>query len=253
MRQIVPPTQCPACSSVLVWINDQLFCQSSTCSATSSKKIEHFAKTLRIKGLGPATIQKLGLSNYHDIYSFTQEQMSSLLDSDKLGAKLQAEINNSKTCDLTVLLPAFSIPLIGSSASQKLAKQISYISEITPEICREAGLGPKAASSLCEWLVDNFNSQRYYELPFSFKFKKPKQVSIISKGTVCISGKLSSYPTKAAAQKVLEENGYVVKTSITKDVTILINESGIQSAKTKQADEKGITIIENIKSFIEEI
>ena len=40
---------------------------------------------------------------------------------------------------------------------------------------------------------------------------------------------------------------------VTKDVTILINESGIQSSKTKQADEKGITIIENIKSFIEEI
>ncbi len=252
MRQIVPPTNCPACSSVLVWINDQLFCQDFTCSATSSKKIEHFAKTLRIKGLGPATVEKLGLTDYHDIYSLTQEQMSFLLDSDKISAKLQAEINYSKTSDLTVLLPAFSIPLIGSSATNKLAKHISSINEITPEICTEAGLGPKAASSLCEWLVDTFQAHRYYELPFSFKFKTPKQVSIISKGTVCISGKLSSYPTKAAAQKVLEENGYVVKTSITKDVTILINESGIQSSKTKQADEKGITIIENLKAFIEE-
>jgi NAD-dependent DNA ligase len=101
--------------------------------------------------------------------------------------------------------------------------------------------------------VNSFHFEGYYKLPFSFQFKKAKQVNIISKGTVCISGKLSSYPTKAAAQKVLEENGYVVKTSITKDVTILFNESGIASSKTKQANEKGITIIENIKAFIEEI
>ena len=254
MREIVPPTNCPACSSILVWINDQLFCKQSDCSAQSTKKIEHFAKTLKIKGLGPATIEKLGLSDYHDIFSLTQEEISFLLDSEKLGAKLHAEIQNCTTAsDLTSLLPAFSIPLIGSSASNKLAKQISSINEITPEICTKAGLGPKAASSLCDWLNDSFYTHGYYKLPFSFEFKKAKQVNIISKGTVCISGKLSSYPTKAAAQKVLEENGYVVKTSITKDVTILFNESGIASSKTKQANEKGITIIENIKAFIEEI
>jgi len=254
LREIVPPTNCPACSSILVWINDQLFCKQSDCSAQSTKKIEHFAKTLKIKGLGPATIEKLGLSDYHDIFSLTQEEISFLLDSEKLGSKLHAEIQNCTTAsDLTSLLPAFSIPLIGSSASNKLAKQISSINEITPEICTKAGLGPKAASSLCDWLVNSFHFEGYYKLPFSFQFKKAKQVNIISKGTVCISGKLSSYPTKAAAQKVLEENGYVVKTSITKDVTILFNESGIASSKTKQANEKGITIIENIKAFIEEI
>ena len=255
MREIVPPTNCPACSSILVWINDQLFCKQSDCSAQSTKKIEHFAKTLKIKGLGPATIEKLGLSDYHDIFSLTQEEISFLLDSEKLGAKLHAEIQNCTTAsDLTSLLPAFSIPLIGSSASNKLAQHISSIYEITPEICIEAGLGPKAASNLYDWLVGTFIDHGYNELPFSFTCKKQAKVSLDdTKGTVCISGKLKSYPTKAAAQKVLEENGYVVKTSITKDVTILFNESGIASSKTKQANEKGITIIENIKAFIEEI
>jgi len=79
LREIVPPTNCPACSSILVWINDQLFCKQSDCSAQSTKKIEHFAKTLKIKGLGPATIEKLGLSDYHDIFSLTQEEISFLL------------------------------------------------------------------------------------------------------------------------------------------------------------------------------
>ena len=43
-----------------------------------------------------------------------------------------------------------------------------------------------------------------------------------------------------------------VKDNLTKDVTILVNESGIASAKTKKAETMGITIINNIKDILEE-
>ena len=76
------------------------------------------------------------------------------------------------------------------------------IFEITPEICTEAGLGPKAASNLVDWLVNEFHANEYYNLPFSYTCKKERLVNN-TKGTVCISGKLKSYPTKAAAQQVL--------------------------------------------------
>ena len=253
LRQIVPPTNCPACSSVLEFVNDQLFCKNNECPAQSFKKLEHFAKTLKIKGLGPASIAKLGLEDYHDIYSLSQEEISFLLDSEKLGTKLHAEIEKSKSVDLITLLPAFSIPLIGTSASNKLAKHISSLSEITPEICTEAGLGQKAASNLIDWLVNSFHANEYYNLPFSFTCKKQAKVSQTdTKGTVCITGKLKSYPTKAAAQQVLEKYGFVVKDNLTKDVTILLNESGIESSKTKKAETMGITIINNIKDILEE-
>ena len=57
-------------------------------------------------------------------------------------------------------------------------------------------------------------------------------------------------PAKAIAKTLLEKNGYLVKSSLTKAVTILINESGIESAKTKTARDKGITIITNLKDLI---
>jgi len=252
MTQIIPPISCPACNSKLELVKDQLFCRNRLCPAQSAKRIEHFAKTLKIKGLGPSTIEKLGLEDYHDIYSLTQEEISDLLDSEKLGTKLFLEIEKSKSNDLTVLLPAFSIPLIGSSATQKLVKHISYIHEITPEICNVAGLGQKAASNLIDWLVNTFHQEKYYELPFSFACEKKGVREVITKGTVCISGKLKSYPTKAAAKQILEENGYAVKDNLTKDVTILVNESGIGSAKTKKAETMGIEIITNLKSLLEE-
>lgn len=253
MTKILPPTNCPSCDSILEFVNDQLFCQNNSCSAKSAKRLEHFAKTLKIRGLGPSTIDRLGLEDYHDIYTLTQEEISTLLDSEKLGTKLHNEIQKSKSVDLITLLPAFSIPLIGSSASNKLAKHISSLSEITPEICIEAGLGPKAASNLIDWLVNTFHFEEYYNLPFSFTCKKQIQVSPTdTKGTVCITGKLKSYPTKAAAQQVLEKYGFAVKDNLTKDVTLVLNESGIESAKTNKAKQMGITIYSNIKTLLED-
>tara|TARA_B100001093_G_scaffold491571_1_gene531747 strand:- start:395 stop:1159 length:765 start_codon:yes stop_codon:yes gene_type:complete len=253
MQEIIIPTHCPACNTVLEIVNDQLFCRNNNCLAQSSKKVEHFAKTLKIKGLGKATIERLDIQDYHELYSFDESELIELLDSEKLGTKLFAEIENSKSADLTTLLPAFSIPLIGRSASNKLTKKVSNISEITYTKCIDCGLGPKAASNLIDWLVNEFHANEYYDLPFSFSCEIPVVDYIIrKKGVVCITGKLKSYPTKAAAEKVLQKYGYETKASLTKNVTILVNESGIESAKTNKAQEMGIKIYNNIKQLIEE-
>ena len=68
MRTIVVPNVCPCCGHTLEWSNQLLYCYNPDCEAQSSKKIEHFAKTLKIKGLGPATIKSLLLESVSDIY-----------------------------------------------------------------------------------------------------------------------------------------------------------------------------------------
>ena len=45
-------------------------------------------------------------------------------------------------------------------------------------------------------------------------------------------------------------NGIGMKSSLTKDVNFLVNESGVESAKTRTAQERGITIITNLKDLI---
>ena len=69
---------------------------------------------------------------------------------------------------------------------------------------------------------------------------------------VCISGKLKSFGTKAQATEALEQHGYTVKSSVTKDVTILVNESGIESQKTIKARKDGLMIVENLIEFLGE-
>jgi DNA ligase (NAD+) len=250
MTIIEAPTNCPSCSSVLEEVNYLLFCRNPVCGSKVLKLIEHFAKTLKIKGLGPATIAKLDIVSLVELYSLSLEEVTEAIGSSRLAAKLVDELERSKKAPLNVLLPAFSIPLIGKTAAEKLSKVCIDIEEIDYELCREAGLGEKSAKSLCDWLIYIFHDVSM--LPFSFKFEKPQATSA-THGVVCISGKLTSYPNKAEAQKVLKELGYSVKTSLTKDVTILINESGVESAKTKKARASGIQIITNLYNFIGEI
>ena len=241
MTKIEAPTVCPGCNSVLEEVNYLLYCRNASCSVKVSKLVEHFASTLKIKGLGPAAIKKLDIHSLEKIYELSMEDMCDALGSVKLGEKLYKEVLNSRNAPLNVLLPAFSIPLIGKSASEKLSKVCEDIEEIDHELCRTAGLGNKASINMCKWLNEEFYQVSL--LPFSFKFINNTPAS---KGIVCITGKLVSYKTKAAANAVLLSLGYGVKTSLTKDVTILVNESGVESTKTKKARDSGIQIITNL-------
>ena len=247
MQAIKPPIFCPSCGSTLEWSNDLLYCRSDSCASKVQKRIEHFVKTLKIKGLGPVAISKLGLSSISDIYVLTQVEIATALSSERLAEKLVAEIENSTKAPLNLLLPAFSISLVGKSASEKLSKTCKTITDIRDETCRSAGLGPKATENLLDWLDTDFPLLE--DLPFSFKFIQRTQPASVL-GIVCITGKLKSYKTKAEATEALRKSGYEVKSSLTKAVTILVNESGIESAKTKRARDTGITIVTNLQDFI---
>ena len=250
MEKIQAPTNCPSCGSLLEWSNDLLYCKSTYCFEKQYKRIEHFAKTLKIKGLGPSSIEKLGLRDIDEIYCIDEEEIAETLSSEKIAQKLYSEIENSKSAPLNLVLAGFSIPLIGKTATAKLATVCSHITDISEATCAKAGLGPKATENLMHWIRHDFLAFYDGRLPFDFKFVQSSSTSI--NGVVCISGKLNSFKTKAEATKALESQGYEVKSSLTKQVTILVNESGIESSKTKQARDNGVTIVTNLKDLIGE-
>lgn len=244
---IIPPRNCPSCHSVLEWSNDQLYCKNDKCPAKSFKQLEHFAKTLKIKGLGPSTIEKLQIYSIFDIYDLELEYVTYQLSSEKIAGKLMEEIEKSTHESFNLVLSALGIPLIGKSASEKLAATVTSIFDIDVETCKKAGLGPKATEYLLAWLKNNL--ELYCTLPFSFEFVKDTQKK--DKGVVCITGKLHSYKTKAEAKNILESLGYIVRDSLTKDVTILINESGVETAKTIKAANNGVIVINNLNNLME--
>lgn len=243
------PKTCPSCEYPLEMVNDQLFCRNNACTARLDKQIEHFAKTLGIKGLGSKTIEKLNLADITELYYLDRDEAIEKLGSEKVVDKLLTEIDQSRSADLSKVLASFSIPLIGNTASTKLCSVISSIDDISLETCKEAGLGEKATYNLITWLDNTFVDLREF-LPFSFKSQKN---SVVTSGkSVCITGKLKSYKTKAEAYKALEDAGFRIVESVTKATDYLVDEDGKQSAKRTKAESLGITIISNLISFIKE-
>lgn len=245
--EILPPEFCPSCDSTLVWRNDLLYCENAYCTAKIEKVVQHFARTLKIKGLGPRSIEKLGLSSIDDIYNLRRDYTVMKLGSELVADKLLLEIEKSKQAQLQELLPAFSIPLLGRTASEKICKVVKHISEIDVETCEIAGLGPKVTDNLLNW----YNTQYingYEFLPFNWEAEV--QNTKDEKGIVVITGKLKTFPTKAVAKALLQKKGYVVKENFSRTIDFLVNESGIASSKTKKAEELEITIITDINELI---
>ena len=247
--QIELPEFCPSCHSSLALVNDILYCRNSDCDSMSRKRVEHFATTLKIKGLGPAAIEKLELTSILEVYNISLEEITDKLGSEKLAVKLFDEIEQSKAKKLNDVLPALGIPLIGKTATDKLSTVCSDIESITEQTCSEAGLGPKATENLINWLEEY---DWYLFLPHDLVFAKTSINSTSNRGVICITGKLNSFKTKSEAQVELEKLGFVVKSSLTKDVTILVNESGKVTAKTQKAIDSGITPVYDLHKFIME-
>lgn len=248
-QEISFPTNCPSCEAELEWVNDSLYCRNHLCPAQNAKAVEHFAKTMKIKGLGPASIKKLGWTCPSEIYTTERSSILASLGSEKVASKLEAEIVNSFNAPLEFVLPAFGIPLIGKTATKKLSDTVKTIHEINADTCERAGLGPKATNNLLDWIE---NELPYFleTLPHSWYFSNTPPPAV-SNGVVCISGRLKSFKSKAEATDALNAAGYEVKSSLTKQVGFLINEGGTESAKTRQARDTGVTIVTNLKSFLE--
>jgi DNA ligase (NAD+) len=245
------PTECPCCNYPLELVNDQLFCRNTACGAQLNKKVEHFCKTLGIKGMGSRTVEKLGLSDITELFYLDSEQVVESLGSEKVALKLLDEIERSKSADLATVIASFSIPLVGSTASKKLCEVVTSVDEISYDTCKQAGLGDKVTQNLVAWLETDFQEMREF-LPFSFKSQKNSNTNN-NKQTICITGKLSSYKTKAEAYKSLEEAGYTPVESVTKATNYLVDEEDKGSSKRKKAESLGITIITNLNNFLKEI
>lgn len=242
------PINCPCCEYTLELVNDQLFCRNTSCSAQLSKKLEHFCKVLNIKGMGPKTVEKLELSDLTEIFYLEVSDVTEALGSSKVAEKLLQEIEGAKTADLSTVLQSFSIPLIGSTASNKICQIVNHVDEISLETCKQAGLGDKATENLMNWLNTEFKEMREF-LPFSFTSSK-QNTSNANLITVCITGKLKSYKTKAEATRLLEQFGYKVVESVTKSLNYLVDEANDNSSKRKKAEEYGINIINDLNQLL---
>jgi DNA ligase (NAD+) len=233
------PSTCPICASTLERVNDQLFCRNESCDAKTSKKLQHFVKTMKIKGLGEKTIEKLDLTDIYDLYELSIEKLTSTVG-EKIGTKLLNEIAQSKEANLSTFIQSFGIPLIGNSAATKLAKVTDSLWKITEPMAKTAGLGEKATSNLLNWI--KLNRSKYEDLPIKTITSKVNKVE--EKFSVCITGKLNDFSSRPKAKEFLETKGVKVLSSLSSKTDYLVcDQSQSTSSSFVKAKNLNIPII----------
>ena len=238
MKEIKILTNCPVCDSKLVRIKDQLFCHNNMCDAKLFKSIIHFVKALKIKGLGEKTIEKLDLESINSIYTLSKDFVISELG-EKLGTKLYNEIEKSKTTTVDKYITGFGIPLVGKTASEKLAQYTDSIWNIDSKLCKLAGLGEKATNNLLDWILHN--EFKYKDLPIK-TVEGNKQSEITLK--VCVTGKLKDFTSRGKAKAYLKDYGIQVVSSVSSNIDYLVCDvEGSSSSSIKKAEKLNLPVV----------
>ena len=199
------------------------------------KVLEHFIKTLDIKGLGPASVKKLGLSHPVDIFDYP--------DWDLLGAngiKVQAEVERTKTKPYDLVLASLGIPGVGKRAAKLIVTKIPAFRNLRDiETTYIKGIGPSTIESILSWLDDN---ESWVEnLPLQLEQNVQVEEILVTRKKVCITGKLDM--TRSQLASILEEKGFQVTSTVTKDCYALVA-GDTTSSKYKKAMTIGVNVID---------
>ena len=200
----------------------------------SVKFLEYFIRTMQIKGLGPASIKKLGLTHPIDLY---QEQ-----DWDELGAngiKIQEEIERTKTKPYLTVLAALGIEGVGNGGARLIVPKIPAFRNLRDiEYAEIKGIGPRTKESILAWLDEN--EEWVLTLPLQLEQEVTVEEVTQSVRKVCITGKLDM--TRNQLVSILEPLGFKNTSTVTKDCYALIaGDEG--SSKHNRAKQLGVTII----------
>ena len=203
----------------------------------SSKVLEHFIKTLDIKGLGPASVKKMGLTHPVDLF---EDQNWNLLGVN--GTKVQAEIERTKTKPYDLVLASLGMSGVGKRASKLILSKIPAFRNLRDiETVDIKGIGPSTIESVLSWLDEN--EEWVLTLPLQLEQNVTvEEVVGTPARKICITGKLDM--TRNQLGDILEKLGFKVTTTVTKDCYALITGGDTTSSKYKKANTMGISVID---------
>lgn len=256
------PTNCPACGSDLIHLEDEvaLRCMNPRCPAQATEKLSHFVSrnAMNIDGLGEKILLQLYnrelISDAADLYGLTFDELVTL---DKIKEKsannLLSAIQTSKENSLERLLFGLGIRHVGAKAAQLLAERFVTMDQLSEasfeEIVSIDGIGEIIAGSVLSFfklketdqLIEKLSS---YGINMSYKGRTLKEKetiqSFFSDKTIVLTGKLKQF-TRTEMKGKIEALGGKVTGSVSKNTDLLI--AGIDpGSKMDKAQELGIDI-----------
>ena len=264
------PDKCPICGQPtrIVKENDSevLMCENPDCKGKLLGRLVHAASrnALDIENLSESTIEKfinLGwLNSIKDIYHLSDhENEMKVLDGfgKKSVDKLLASIEKSRNTNLQRFLYSLSIPLLGKSASQDIAKScteqntssmgnfmVTMITEGAEHFRNISGIGDSLINSLNSYF--NKHCSEIFELSKEFTFESPNivldEISNTLQGkTFVVTGSVNHYKNRDELKADIVAHGGTVVGSVSSKTSYLIN-NDINSTSSKNQKAKSLNI-----------
>ncbi|MBE6039266.1 MAG: NAD-dependent DNA ligase LigA [Anaerofustis stercorihominis] len=255
------PKFCPVCGSEVIKLPDEAAhrCMNIACEAQKKRLIGHFVSkdAMNIDGFGKSLSDRLCelgyLHDVSDIYML-KDRREELIKLDGLGEKsidnLLSSIENSKSNDLSRLIGALGIPLVGTTVAKLICAYYPSMDILrntkAEELSAIEGIGEKIALSVTDYFAQEHNAQIIDKL-ISYGLNMTEPIAInASEGafagkTFVLTGTLENYSRTQAAELIEARGGKVTSSVSKKTDYVLYGESA--GSKYDKAVKLNITLI----------
>jgi len=231
------PAQCPDCREPTHRFEGEVAirCINQGCPAIVRESLFHFGarKAMDIEGLGYQTITQLLdanlITDYASLYELREEDVAKLPGKGELSARKLAEgIEKSKTAELSRVIFAIGIRMVGERAAKLLADRFASIEALmnatTEELVEVAEIGPKVAEAITFYFSVPANRERIEKM--LRLGVAPTHVSAVrgdrlAGKTLVVTGTLSRY-SRDEIHKLIEREGGKASGSVSAKTSYLV-------------------------------
>ena len=265
-KEIVFPSHCPICGSLIVRDEGQAISRCAgglICPAQRKEALKHFVsrRAMNVDGMGDKIIEQLVDKDFvktpADLYKLNLPTLCSL---DKIGEKsannLLNALNASKNTTLSRFIFALGIPNVGEVTAENLVNQLGSLSAIENASLEQLqtvnDIGVVIAESIIDFFQEPHNRNvieqlTNEEINIHWQDITPQaQTTIVdspfSGKTIVLTGTLSVL-TRDEAKNKLKQLGAKVTGSVSKNTDLVIAGEAAGS-KLDKAQELGIKVID---------
>ena len=261
-KDIIKPNVCPCCGTKLENRGVHMYCPNKTgCSDQLKERIIHFCSrdAMNIEGIRDKTVDlffnTLGVKTVDMLYDLSQEQLENLDKfKDKKSSNIIKSIERSKKVDFNRFIYALGIANVGIKTAKDLAKRFNTFEKLKSATIEDLqsvdDIGEIVAKSIVDFFNDEFEQsiiQKLFNHGITIIYKENVGGGIFDGKTFVLTGTLPTL-TRQQATKLIEDNGGVVSSSVSKktDYVLLGDDAG---SKYQKAVTLGIEII-NEEQFL---
>jgi DNA ligase (NAD+) len=259
-KDFEPPENCPVCGGLISRPEGEVVarCVAADCTAQLMGRLLHFAsrRAMRIEGLGDVLAEQLVAANLvkdvGDLYSLTLEQVAGLPRMAKKSASnLLAQIEASKTRDLSNLIYALGIRHVGERTAGILAHELGSVENLLEASVEELDaipeIGLTVAESVRDWFDDEGNRALCVRLrAVGIRTEAQRSSAQVDERFAgkqfVLTGTLTSF-TRDEARALIEARGGRVNSSVSKKTDYVVAGEAAGS-KLDKAESLGVAVID---------